>query len=424
MPHSVIGFLFATGATIFVLSLWTRGLKAIVAPPLVILALGLVYRFVAAPDLPRATLMIWLETLAWLAVGFGVMSIALRLHARDLPRLLRPGALIIGIAMLGMWGASTLILGGVLRLPLAHAAILGAIVTPTDPVIASSIVTGDFAEAHVPARVRTMLAFESGANDGLGFPFLFLPLLLLGHGMAGWSEWAIDIVALKIVATGIAAIVIGNLGCRLIAAALAREHVGERSIMLLSLTFTVALLALAKLFDVDSIWAAFLAGLAFTWGISDRARSAADAFQEGGNYLAMVPALFLFALALPLAAWATLWPLGLAALVLLLLFRRLPVIALLYALMRPRGGTAGEACSGVDPHPFRHPRDLWFYGWFGPLGLSAVFYAAAAQRELGGAAGEMIWAVASLLVTGSILVHGLTAAPFTRWYGRAAARAG
>ena len=75
--------------------------------------------------------------------------------------------------MAGMWTSSGLLIWWFLEVPFQLPVLIGAIVTPTDPVIASSIVTGPFATQHVPQRIRRLLSFESGANDGLAFALSF-----------------------------------------------------------------------------------------------------------------------------------------------------------------------------------------------------------------------------------------------------------
>lgn len=67
----------------------------------------------------------------------------------------------------------------VLGLPALQALLLGALVAPTDPVVSSSIVTGDLAEEHVDADARHLISAESGVNDGLAFLLVMLPALLL-----------------------------------------------------------------------------------------------------------------------------------------------------------------------------------------------------------------------------------------------------
>lgn len=415
-------FLFVTAATVWALSLTAPRLKSFVAPPLVIVVTGIALSFLLEPQANMEELLSFLETLSWLAVGFGVASIAFRLRGQDVRRLWRPGAMIIGVAMLGMWCISGAVIAILFDVPFAVAALIGAIVTPTDPIVASSIVTGPFAERHVPARVRQMLSFESGANDGLGYAFVFLPILFIQHGDAAWSRWLLDTCLWGILASGVMGAAGGWLAGTLFRRILEPHQMDERSVMLASMGLTGTLLSLMKLAGVDSIWAAFVAGLVFAALLGDAARNATDQYEEGGNYLVMVPALLLFGMVLPWSEWAGMWEAGLTAAVGILLLRRLPVMAVLFAALRapakdPTPGRDEQERDGIDPRTFRARRDFWFYGWFGPLGLSAIYYATTAHRLLDN---ETIWHVASLLIFTSIVAHGLTAAPFTRWYGRAA----
>jgi NhaP-type Na+/H+ or K+/H+ antiporter len=69
--------------------------------------------------------------------------------------------------------------------------VIAACVTPTDPILAQAVIGGKFAEKHVPAHVRHMLAAESGCNDGAAFPFLYIAIYLLldaspGHAVGEW----------------------------------------------------------------------------------------------------------------------------------------------------------------------------------------------------------------------------------------------
>ena len=60
--------------------------------------------------------------------------------------------------------------------------------TPTDPVLSNSIVKGKFADKNVPKDLQKIIVAESGANDGLGYPFLFVALYFVkytGHGGLG-----------------------------------------------------------------------------------------------------------------------------------------------------------------------------------------------------------------------------------------------
>lgn len=120
-----------------------------------------------------------LEELARLAIAVQLISTALRLEKAYPFEHWRSLAIILGPLMLAMWAVSSLLVYWILNVELWVAILIGAVITPTDPVLASTIVTGKFAKKHLPPRVRNLLGAESGLNDGLAYPFVFLPLLFL-----------------------------------------------------------------------------------------------------------------------------------------------------------------------------------------------------------------------------------------------------
>ena len=93
-----------------------------------------------------------------------------------------------------MWLCSSLIIWGLVpNLSFLHALAVGACVTPTDPVLSNSIVKGKFADKNIPKDLQRIIIAESGANDGLGYPFLFLALYIIkytGNGGAGQAGGA------------------------------------------------------------------------------------------------------------------------------------------------------------------------------------------------------------------------------------------
>lgn len=95
-------------------------------------------------------------------------------------------ALTVGlITIVGVWG---------LGLPIGAAVLLGAVLAPTDPVLASEVQVD---EPNDNDRVRFGLTAEAGFNDGTAFPFVMLGLGLLGvHeiGDWGWRWWTVDLL--------------------------------------------------------------------------------------------------------------------------------------------------------------------------------------------------------------------------------------
>jgi NhaP-type Na+/H+ or K+/H+ antiporter len=92
---------------------------------------------------------------------------------------------VAGVAALAYWG---------LGLPLGAAVLLGGVLAPTDPVLASDV---QVAHPEDQDRLRFALTGEAGLNDGTAFPFIMLGLGLLGvHeiGPYGWRWFAVDLV--------------------------------------------------------------------------------------------------------------------------------------------------------------------------------------------------------------------------------------
>jgi sodium/hydrogen antiporter len=68
---------------------------------------------------------------------------------------------------------------------------IAACLTPTDPILAAAIIGGKYADKHVPAHLRHLLAAESASNDGAAYPFLYFALALIlnrttGEAMKDW----------------------------------------------------------------------------------------------------------------------------------------------------------------------------------------------------------------------------------------------
>jgi len=124
---------------------------------------------------------IWLEEGARLAIAVQVMGVALRLPSRYILHRWKTVLLLLGPVMAAMWLTSSVLAAWILHLPFWQAALVGAIVAPTDPVVSTSVVTGKVADRDLPDRIRYALSAESGANDGLGYAFVLLPILMLNH---------------------------------------------------------------------------------------------------------------------------------------------------------------------------------------------------------------------------------------------------
>ncbi|KAK2755611.1 na h antiporter [Colletotrichum kahawae] len=96
-------------------------------------------------------------------------SIGVQLPSRYLRKEWKSLSLLLGPGMIGMWAfTSGVVWLLVPDLPLVHALAIAACVTPTDPVLSTTIVKGRFADENVPEDLQQIIVAESGANDGSG----------------------------------------------------------------------------------------------------------------------------------------------------------------------------------------------------------------------------------------------------------------
>jgi sodium/hydrogen antiporter len=288
-------------------------------------------------------------------------------------------------------GLSALTLG----VGLGTAALLGAALCPTDPVLASSVVTGGPAEQDLPERDRQLLSLESGANDGLALPLVLIAVAIAGSEAMGAAVLESLWQVLGAVAVGVGC---GWLGGRALQAG--EEHgstdTGPR--LLFTAVLALAVLGLSGLIHVDGILAVFVTGLAFNLVSTGSDRTDDAPIDEAVNRFLVLPLFLGLGAVLPWEAWADLGWRGPALAVAVLLLRRVPVV---WLLRRPLG--LGRA-------------DALFLGWFGPIGVSAVFYLVLEAERL--RLDPVVLAAGTLVVAASTVVHGVTSSPGRVLYTR------
>lgn len=336
-----------------------------------------------------------------LLLAVSVMAVALRYPIRELRPLLRPLALLLAIVLPAMALLSAVSTAAVLGVGVASAALVGAALAPTDPVLASSVVTGDPAERDLPARARRLLSLESGANDGLALPLVLLALAVAGVQGVGTSLVESVWQVLGAVLVGLGA---GWVGGRALRSGEGHGAVEPGPALLFTLLLALAVLGASGLLGVDGILAVFVAGLAFNGASTGAERSGDVPIDEAVNRFLVLPLFVVLGAALPWAAWAELGWRGPVLVVVILLLRRLPV---LLVLRRPLG--LGRA-------------DAVFLGWYGPIGVSALFYLALQDQRA--EVDPVVLTAGTLLVAASTVVHGLTTAPGRRLYRHVAGSPG
>lgn len=267
-----------------------------------------------------------MEEVARLTLALSLISAALRLPRGYLRGHWRAPAMMLGV-VLPLMGLVVGTLGvALLGLPPLMAAILGFLAAPTDPVIASAIVTGGAARKNIPARLRQLLSAESGSNDGLAYPFVLLPILLMrGPAEGALEQWFVRVILWEVIGAAALGALIGLASGWL----LRRARPGKLDEIHLTSVGAIAFVTLAgtKLLGTDGLFAVFLAGLALkaTWG--ELAQTSET--QEALNRFFVLPVFVLLGLTLPWNDWVALgWP-ALWLVIGTLLLRRLPAVLLL-----------------------------------------------------------------------------------------------
>jgi sodium/hydrogen antiporter len=273
-----------------------------------------------------------------------------------------------------------LLAGLLLGLPFLSGLLLGAVLIPTDPVVSGGIVSGDFAVEHLPARIRHLISAESGANDGLAAPLVFLPLLLLySSGLQdALIHWIGRVVLWETMAAILFGAVLGYLAGRLLHFAEDINAIENPSFLAYTVALSLLTLGAGRLLEVSALITVFSAGVAFDTVIGGRERAEEENVQEAFNRFFTLPAFILLGIVLPWDGWLALGWSGVALAAGVLLLRRLPFVLSLKPFIRE----------------LEERRDALFVGWFGPLGLAAVYYAIVATRRTGV---EDVWVVGTPL---------------------------
>ncbi|KAH8919727.1 hypothetical protein BT69DRAFT_1246115 [Atractiella rhizophila] len=294
------------------------------------------------------------------------------------------------------------------QLTFLEALVIAACVTPTDPVLSSSIVKGRFAEKHVPARVRDLILAESGANDGLGYPFIFCALFLIRHQKpdgthnvgASIADWVVTTWIYQIVVSVVMGGLIGFIARISLKEAEKRRFIDQESFLAYGIGLAFWTMGTVGTLGSDDLLSCFIVGNIFTVNDWFRVETEDDSFQAVIDSLINVTVFVYIGAAMP---WADFGNVGLhlsaaklvAIAALLLTLRRPPWIVLFRKLIK-------------ELTVFK---ETAFLGFFGPVGVSAIYYVEVAlevlpedRHLLRATIRPIVW----FIVLSSVVAHGIT----------------
>ncbi|RYD81386.1 MAG: sodium:proton antiporter [Verrucomicrobiaceae bacterium] len=296
----------------------------------------------------------------------------------------------------------------------ATALLFGALIAPTDPVLASEIQVGAPSRGSENAETvsdedpsdqkedefRFALTSEAGLNDGLAFPFVnaALAMAIASANPEPWlSSWLTIDVLYKLTAGIGCGWLLGWLLGRVILRIPAATPTAKAMVGPGALAATLLIYGTTELAGAYGFVAVFVGALAI------RSNRREHAYHESLHTFAeMIERLLTAGI---LVAFGGAVAGGLLA----SLDGALVIIALLtVVVVRPLAGMVGLA-----GYQQAHRAERWAISFFGVRGVGSFFYLAYALNRYPFADAEKLWALTGLVVVISIFVHGIAAAPVT-----------
>ncbi|KAJ3048732.1 hypothetical protein HK097_010248, partial [Rhizophlyctis rosea] len=337
------------------------------------------------------------QQFAQLLIAIQIMAAAVALPRNTWTQRWKGLAILLGPVMLWMWIATALCIYLILRTSWYDAMIIAACAAPTDPVLANSIVSGRFADMHIPVPVRTLLSAESAANDGLAVPLFDLGVLFRDMSAKDaflkwlWHTWLYQVGLAMVVGA-----VIGYAARRGLRYAEEKNLIDKNSFLSFEIGLAAFIVGLGTMFKIAAFLAVFAAGIAFAWDGWFTEETEDAHVQEVIDMLFNLAFFVYFGATLEWHTFNTdtlpLWRLLVCTLAILLI-RRLPIVFALYRYM---------------PGIFTYTEGI-MVGWFGPIGVGALWYMAVAKEHY--PENELFLPIVNFIVFVSVIVYGITA-PF------------
>ncbi|MGI9018953.1 MAG: cation:proton antiporter [Euzebya sp.] len=286
------------------------------------------------------------------------------------------------------------------RLDLFAAAVLAAVLAPTDAALGQVVVT----DPRLPVRIRQTLNVESGLNDGIVLPFVTIFLGLAGarEGVESVNE-ALSFVAAQVGFGLGCGVVIGCVGAWLIDTASARGWMTGGFQRLATLSVAALTYLVAQALGGNGFIAAFVGGMAFGVLANRRCQGVFEFAEEEGSLLTLLVFTLLGASLAPELLQTLDVATGIYVVLSLTVIRMLPI-----ALSLLGTGLRWQSIA--------------FLGWFGPRGLATILFGLLVVEGMELPTGDRILSTALWTVLASILLHGMSAVPlvgrYTSWLQR------
>lgn len=288
----------------------------------------------------------------------------------------------------------------ILNMEWGPAVLLGAILAPTDPVLASEV---QLSHVEDKDELRFGLTSEGGLNDALAFPFVYFGIHWLQKGN-DWQTWFKNWVAVDLIWAIAAGIVMGILVPKAIVLIDKRLQKQRKADELMEDFVAIGIIlltySLTEIVNGYGFLAVFVAGIVAQRSYHDpEKRHSQLEFTERIEKLMEVGTILLLGSLLRLPQ---IQQFGAEALL---------VAGLLIFVIRPVGAwisTIGGGFTSIT---------RYLFGWFGIRGVGSLYYLSYAFGEgLKDELGEQIAWITYITVVISVILHGISATPLMKWY--------
>ncbi len=277
----------------------------------------------------------------------------------------------------------------------AEAALVAAILAPTDAALGEAVV----ANPAVPAKIRQALNVESGLNDGLVVPVIAVFSVLAADSELEGAGTLIGEALLEIAIAVAVGIFAASMLAMIIPRVIRRAWTDAEGFRIVALGIGIGAFAGSIALGGNGFVAAFVCGLVVRRLMGEQITKHAELAED----VSQVGAAVVFLLFGALMVWPALEHISpliaLCALGTLTVGRMLPVwIALIGThLQRPT---------------------IWFLGWFGPRGLASMLFGLLLLTDSEVDRPDQLFAIITLVVLTSVVLHGVTASPGAQRYGQ------
>jgi len=279
-------------------------------------------------------------------------------------------------------------------LSLAEAAVIGAVLAPTDAGLGKAVVNSPL----VPKKIRHTLNIESGLNDGLSVPFLLLFITIAEAGRANQSpQYWLRLGAEEIGFGILVGLIAGFIGSYLIKQSLKKDWISQTYKRLVFPALALLLWAIANYFGGSGFIAAFVGGLVTAW-IFGNIEEDYTTFIESEGQLIILAIFFIFGAVIISKISDITAATIIYSILSLTVIRMLPVaVSLIGKRLRYQSIT--------------------FMGWFGPRGLASIVLGLTLLDTTTGLRGlDQIVIIIMTTVAISVFAHGISSNPLIKWY--------